>query len=103
MYADKYQDTVFGWPRLKSAYDVKVEVTFATAAPLGQKAGIEMWTLGNYFSSVGGCKYVLKSQGKAASLPDAMQGLVAQINQVVEGHGHHPIHVIKTTAEVIDD
>lgn len=82
---------------------VQVEVQFKTARPIGGAAGMEMWGLGDYFVSTGACAYMLQSKGQAESLTDALEGLIAQIGEVIGSPGGWDIVVTKTKAEMMQN
>jgi hypothetical protein len=82
---------------------VQLEVQFKTARPIGQAAGMEMWGLGDYFVSTGPCAYMLQSKGEAESLTDALEGLIAQISEVIGSPGGWDVVVTKTKAEMMQN
>lgn len=81
---------------------VNLEVHFKTARPIGNSAGMEMWSLGDYFVSTGACAYMLQSRGEAESLASAVEGLVAQIGEVIGFPGGWDVVVTKTKAEMAE-
>ena len=65
--------------------DVALHITFETYRPISQRLGVEFWSMGSHFTAVtGSARYELKSRGQAQSLPDAVDGICAQISQLIE-------------------
>lgn len=63
---------------------VELDVTFETYRPISQGLGMQFWTMGNHFCSIPGhSTYRLKSSGDAESVQAAVDGLAAQIVNVV--------------------
>lgn len=66
-----------------------IEVTFKTAMPLSQECGLDMWALGNYFTSVknsGGRTYKLKAMSSAIDMIDALVAVTETIQYNVNKH-----------------
>lgn len=84
--------------------NVKLDIIFETYRALPQQAGMDLWTLGEYFSEKGTATYRLKSTGTAESLADALEGLTARVQVVVEKYHADwpPVLVTQMRAERVE-
>lgn len=71
----------------------QMKIVFQTPNPMRQEDGLKFWEIGSHFTSLPGKTrpglsgprvYQLTSAGEAESLPDAVEGLCAQITQICD-------------------
>lgn len=83
---------------------VEMKVKFCTPVPLSQQDGLKMWERATHFMAMpGSATYQLTSRGEADSIPDAVEGLCAQITEICEASDRRwtGVQIVKIEAEAV--